>query len=215
MGKVTVWKCIATGKFFEDSKSFRVHLCERAYEKAITRREQNHIQVLKQRLAGVQQMTSFAEIEDFLNDHTSDLVDLAIAHQSKFRRERQSKLGRPVIRDIKLTEMRWMQCQTTHSAPMGMQTTGWSKDRPHIPRWGWRGDIHFTQKKYSGMGSDLFEGTAINTEGGGGGDKMRYTVVLFELDFPLMLEMMKSEGRLNPAIPYPPPPLPSPVPACA
>lgn len=207
-----------TGTLFETEHAYRGHLCANRYKKTIRDRRDHLLQTAKARVDEMRRMTSFEEIEAWLNANTEALFALAEIRGGAFeteRWERARKKGiKPTAGNFRLTRLRWEQIATTHSAPIGRKTTGWGREpAEHHP--GWQGQITFQQSNCVTSGSDLLRGTAINTgSGGGGSSNYRYEVSLYAEDFPELLEAMRREGRLNPVIPFPLP-LPSPVPAVA
>ena len=218
MGRVTAWKCVKTGTLFETERSYRRHLCERRYKQTIQERRDHLLQTAEARVAEVRRMTSFEEIENWLNSNTDALFALAEIKGGAFNAKRwemaRKKRIKPTAGNFRLKKMRWEQIATTHSAPIGRKTTGWGKE-PAERHPGWRGQITFQQSDCVASGSDLLRGIGINTgSGGGGGSNYSYEVSLYAEDFPELLEAMRREGRLNPSIPVPLP-LPSPVPAVA
>ena len=78
---------------------------------------------------------------------------------------------------------------TTHNAPLGKRTSGWSKDSPvqHEPGWRGRITIKFTGKAYNKrvFDCDHLKKIGICTGSGGGGpDTLGYDLTLFMDDFP-------------------------------
>lgn len=218
MVRIIAWKCRTTGTLFEKKKLFLVHKARRAFERAMEAKKQARLQGYEDRVAVMRTLTSFAEIEDWLNSNGDALYDLALFKTSEWRRDQmeksRKKQKKPTISEIELLNMQWSVVAATHSAPLGMKTSGWDGNKPE--RFcGWRGRLRYRQSNWSGFGSDVFKGTGIFTEGGGGGDVLEYDVILYAQDYPMMFQMMKQEGRLDPAIPYPLPTQPLPVPASA
>ena len=85
--------------------------------------------------------------------------------------------------------------QTTHSAPIGQQTTGWGEQ--HYYEIGWNGNvgIKFKCKHLKGFGSDILRGLSLHSGTGGynGGEKQNEYHLCFDSrmylkDFPLLHE---------------------------
>lgn len=86
--------------------------------------------------------------------------------------------------------------RTTHSAPIGQKTTGWSQT-PHISEIGWNGrvQIAYSNKNLDTFGSDVFRYISIKSGSGsynGGKEqglyKCNYGSSLFIKDLPLVYE---------------------------
>lgn len=187
--KVTVDKCPWTGKLFEDPKKFAKHLRE-------VRAEQRHARE-KVRLAAV-----FDEFLKplYLLDSTDAIAEWLTQNYMVVARHYGPRWGgsgrKPYVPtaedyvEFELTGMRFgRECSTTHSAPKGQRTTGWSKNSPHIPEPGWRGRITCRPKgnayKRDLFDTDHLKHLGINTgTGGGGPESLSYDVTLFTKDFP-------------------------------
>ena len=212
MVEITAWKCTATGFLFEEKKSFLVHKCRRSFDRLTKAKRAAHQKSLEDRVAAMREMTSFAEIEHWLNTNGEAIFQLAHFKLSAWRHERKGKKKRHQysLSNVKFTQMHWTTISATHCAPIGRKTSGWSKGKAETFS-GWVGQISFRQKHWPSFASDVFKDTGINTGSGGGGDVLEYSVTLFAEDFPMLYEMMKQEGRLDPTIPYPLPVQPLPV----
>lgn len=205
MAKVIAWKCESTGTFFETEDEFRAHLCRKGFNRFVLNRKKARRATLDARIGVLRQMTSFAEIEDWLNTNGDVLFEHAyekFSQHDKKRADKNRKKHPHSISDVRIEKMRWASIPTTHNAPMGRKTTGYG-DTPAESHFGWRGRISYIQKNFPTFASDIFKNTAINTGSGGGGFRLEYELYLFAEDFPFMLEMMRQEGRLDPGAPYP------------
>lgn len=213
MAKVTAWKCENTGTLFGTEEEFRAHLCHKRYRRFVEKRRETRRSTLEERVGVLRQLTSFAEIEAWLNANGKLLFEHAYERFSDYDKKRATKnrTKHPhYLGEVRFENLRWEAIATTHHAPFGRRTTGFGKE-PAERYFGWRGKISFVQKNFPTFASEIFRNTGINTGSGGGGDRLEYQLVIFAEDFPDLMEAMHREGLLDPAIPFPLP-LPSPAP---
>ena len=205
MARIVAWECKRTGTLFKSKKTFKKHLCQRAFARSVAMRKAARIQRLREEVWTMREMTSFAELEDWLNNNGDLLFKLAVATGGRGGRriEKQTKFPYK-LSCVRIKDMTIRMVTTTHCAPIGRKTTGWSKESPAVSYPAFHGNISFRQENFPGFSSDIFAGTPINTGSGGGGSILSYDLTLFFEDFPFMVDMMHQEGRLDPAIPYPP-----------
>lgn len=205
MARIVAWECKRTGTLFKSKKAFKKHLCLRSFQRSSAARKDARIQKLREEVWTMREMTSFAELEEWLNNNGALLFKLSC--------EVGGRGGRPVYKqtkfphklwDIRIKDMTVRMVPTTHCAPIGRKTTGWSKESPAESYPAFHGRISYRQDNFPGFSSDIWAGTPINTGSGGGGDVVSYELTLFFEDFPFMVDMMHQEGRLDPSIPYPP-----------
>ncbi len=207
MVRIVAWKCRSSGTLFEDKKSFQKHLCTRAFRQHVARKNEARRRRLKDAVFTMREMTSFAELEDWLNANGDALYALAREGNTRIPLKGKKKHR---LWDVELSDMSFRMIATTHAAPIGRKNTGWGKTAAERHP-AWYGRIKYRQENFESFSSDIFRGTPINTGSGGGGDVVSYDVTLFLEDFPFMAEMMRQEGRLEPSIPYPLQVPPSPV----
>lgn len=189
MAKVTVRKCMFSGLLFESDAAYLKHLNKLRDEQRFKRERARRRANLDEFVATLHNAASLQEIEDWLNanihdivDFHSDIVEYGVPRRRKPRRPEDTIT-------IKLTGMKWKECQTTHCAPKGQTTTGWARDTPHVPEWGWNGrvTITFGGRGYDYFNTDYLKFLRVHTgSGGGGSQEQAFSVTIFAKDFEVL-----------------------------
>lgn len=199
MSRVTVWKCDATGKLFEDQKKYQAHLRQLATERRTRRRLQIQEQETDAWWAAAYNIEqSISEWAQFVIDNQDRFWAEAAArygsynwaHVGKKIGRRKDAVVMPVPRLLEFTEfqLHWQNSvSNSHSCPHN-GVTCWSREEARDGRPtgypGWTGRVAWIvewPKCYDGhyLGSDLFRsagryGRVRAHTGTGGGGGMHY-----------------------------------------
>lgn len=188
--KILVRECGFTGKLFKNDSDYRIHLDDLRREQREARQRQRDEITYAEDNEEIFKLESIQEIEDWLNDNIWRICQYGPNFDS-----RQFYYGRKALQSCKpeqtihisLTEMRFKEVGTTHSAPRGRPTTGWHDKL--VKEWAWQGRITVRMKNdgYDYFDSDFLEDVGVHTgSGGGNSDKLSFSVTLYAADFKAM-----------------------------
>ena len=191
--KVTVDKCPWTGKLFEDRKKYAKNLKEVRNELKLNR-EKVRIQAnLDNMVAELYQLGTTNEIADWL---TKNFMKIAKIKGPRWASRKPYILTDDDYVVFEIPPMTFKaDCSTTHCAPLGQKHTGWDREKnPHVPEKGWRGEIilypkgNVYNREY--LDTNWLKEIGINSGGGGGGpDRLRYELTLFNKDFVKLADL--------------------------
>lgn len=198
--KITVNKCPKTGILFEDDREYRRHQeILRAREKAGMKAK-----LSDEQLARLQdQLFDMPDIETINGWLNANYWTYAGHHgfrcnwwRDQYVKSRYGEFSKPTADDEVIINLSGLQFKedlpTTHAAPRGQPTTGWSGGRDHYKELGWEGRIGIT---FKGKGYDFFDYRQLELmcihvgSGGGSAKSLRYDVKLFAKDFQAMRRM--------------------------
>lgn len=196
MPRVLAWQCPKTGNLFADKADYRAHLGKIARQHLDARREFNLRTHFNERRRELLRSSSFEDIARWLEANV-DLLNARNRDRSRWgRRVDREKKGPVSLTEVRFVGMRWDACcSNSHVAPLGKRTN-WGGRYPDEPRGypGYHGSIEFCLRNFNRFPTDVFKHTGVCTGGGGGSDKARYEVTLFDDDFPLLRLMDKMRG---------------------
>jgi hypothetical protein len=187
---VSAYQCPHTKKLFaiEDKNKYKKHLVALATEQYNARVRQRVAKEKKEFLSKtLWSCLTIGQIEEWFTTN-----GLWLTRNLTFRKDQLRKKMEPIIFDSFKLDVRWSPIvSNSHNCPVGGVTNWHRKKELPIGYPGYSGTIRYSinnthgQKSYFNFGSEIFNGTLVNTGGGGGnGLDYQYQVYLFDSDWP-------------------------------
>lgn len=188
--QIIAWKCEATGSIFESKTKYQSHLKKLAKERAQKRKVEAFKKEREDFFTTMRDTCRNPDqIVEFIKANWDKFYQNAVANY-RWNDSRTQFKNQPTLDWIKI-DLHWSNTvSNSHNAPFGKKTNWGSrlKDEPtNYP--GWIGNINYQVSEYiSGLGSEMWEGTGINTGSGGYASNFYYGLELFAMDWPGMMD---------------------------
>lgn len=204
MPRITAFQCRWTKKVFTDREKYLKHLKLQREALVIERKATRINRVMQETFLKMRDdCESMADIEQFIRDNWSVFYQNAVNNDHWRGRKKKSKT--PELLRISIRGRFSDNISNSHSAPIG-KAQNWGR-KPGIPTGypGWQGEIQWElDGEIPGFGSDVMQGTGINTGSGGGrGNGYGFEMKLFMDDWPGLaraqaIEKLSRSDDLNP-----------------
>lgn len=190
--RVQAFRCGFTNLLFDQRKVYRKHLLALRKTQQAARVVSRRVAEFDNWIATVHNMSSIQEIEDWLNVHYFELVEMLfeLGHRGfSHDYKRFKRINKTVKPKFKINVSFKKECSTSHQAPRGQKCTGWNRD--HVPEMGWSGKIEIEVSDdghFRHVRSDDLQWLGIHTGSGGSRrNGLGYDVTLFAKDFKKMV----------------------------
>jgi hypothetical protein len=186
MPRIIAFKCRWTKKVFTDKQKYLKHLIKQREVLVLAREAARVNRTMQAKFIQMrEECESLADIEKFITENWEVFFHNGVNHDSW--RDRRGKYRKPNLLSVKVTGRFSYHISNSHSAPIGKPLNWGSK--PGIPTGypGFAGDITWQlDGEYQSFGSDVMQGTGINTGSGGGRGHhgFGYDMKLFLDDWP-------------------------------
>lgn len=192
MPQILVWKCPHTGKLFESKTKYQTHLKKLSVERVAQRKKDAFRAERKAFFAHMRAtVRTPAELEGFIKANWVKFCENAVLNDAWGRTKTKVK-PYPKLEWIKIKATWSNSVSNSHRCPFGGETN-WGGQKPNVPRGypGWTGMLEYQVSDYQdGLhGSDMWDGTGVNTGTGGYASNYYYGLELFADDWPAMNEM--------------------------
>lgn len=190
MPKVQAWQCPETGKLFAiDARDRYVNHLRKIRQQRMLRRTRKKAEAtfIERRNEFWRTTMSFEDIETFIVENAAEVF----AQCSEFQRRDHKGHERPtpLVEQVSFGRMRWDEyVSNTHSAPVGKPTNWGRKDGLPLGYPGWKGEI-IIEYRPRNNNENSFDSTGLarwgihTGSGGGGPNRHRYEVIIFEEEF--------------------------------
>jgi hypothetical protein len=199
--KITVRKCPWTQKLFECDQKYMVHLRELrtllSFRRDIQRAINQSDQIFEW---AAQNVRTTEEFEKWFKDNWDvfALRNHAIYNRRWNPNRKLKKTVLPTLISVscRQTTPDWEEPRNSHSCPRnGVKNWERKSDLPTTyPGWGFRLDFSY-KGSFSGFVTEMFDGTIVNCDRGGGGGPQSYStgITLWADDWPAMRDFKEKQ----------------------